>query len=143
MRTSRMALVVMALAMACSGGGDPAGPYTPPGGNGGTTGSTGTTGTTGTTGSTGGTGSGSTTNQIVVNDGGFTPSSTTVTPGTTVTWSWEGTTEHNVTFNDTSIGASPDQINGSFSRVFGNTGSFGYRCTRHAGMEGTINVAAQ
>lgn len=135
MRTSRMALVVLALAMGCGGGGS-----TGPDNSGGTTGTSGTTGTTGTTGSTGSTGGGSTSNSIVVGDGQFTPSSTTVPVGTTVTWTWQATTTHNVTFNNTSLGASPNQTTGTYSRGFSTAGTFAYRCTFHAGMDGTVVV---
>lgn len=128
MRTSRFAMAVLALALACGGGDAPSG----------TTGTGGTSGTTGTTGTTGGTGS--TTNQIVVNDGSFTPPSTTVTPGTTVTWTWQGSAAHNVTFSNSAIGSSSTQTTGTFSRSFPNAGTFNYSCTLHGGMDGTIVV---
>ncbi len=136
MRTSRMAIAVLAMAMACGGGGGTTG--TPD--NTGTTGSTGSTGSTGTTGNTGPTGGGSTSSQIVVSDGAFTPPSTTVPLNTTVTWTWQASTDHNVTFDNTSLGFSPPQTTGTYAKQFTTVGTFTYRCTFHAGMDGSVVV---
>jgi plastocyanin len=134
MRTSRMAVAVLAIAMACGGGGDG------PTGNTGATGSTGSTGSTGATGNTGPTGGGSTSNQVIVSDGAFTPSSTTVPLNTTVTWTWQASTEHNVSFNNASLGFSENKVTGAYAKQFTTAGTFTYRCTFHAGMDGTVVV---
>jgi plastocyanin len=123
-RQLSIAALVLVLASACGGGGGPTGV----GGNGG--------GTPGPTGGTGG--GGSTSNSITVADNSFTPSSTTVPRGTTVTWTWNAQVDHNVTFADGE--SSGSKSSGSYSRTFGTAGSFGYRCTLHAGMTGTVVV---
>lgn len=129
-----VAVLAIMLASACGGGGDGT---TPPNNN--PTGPTGSTGGTGTTGPTGGTGStGSTTNQITVKDDFFDPEATTVPVGTTVTWTWNASGQHNVTFNTGP--SSNTQASGSFSRTFAAAGSFAYNCTIHPGMTGEIKV---
>jgi len=105
-------------------------------------GGSGTDSVTGTTtgGTTGGTQTGgtSTTNAISVNDNFFSPNSTQVPVGATVTWTWVGSSTHNVTFTDASSG---DKTTGqSFSRTFSSAGTFNYRCTLHGGMTGAVIV---
>lgn len=72
----------------------------------------------------------------------FSPSSVSIPVGGTVTWQVSGST-HNVTFSgnppagghigDTSPG-------GSASRTFSTPGTYGYQCTRHSGMSGSVTV---
>lgn len=82
---------------------------------------------------------GSTSNSITVSDNKFTPAATTVTPGTTVTWTWaQGATTHNVTFDDGTKSAS--QSTGTYARTFGAAGSYAYQCTIHPGMSGSVTV---
>ena len=73
--------------------------------------------------------------------GRFSPANVTVTPSGTVTWSNATSVVHNVTF--TTAGA-PENItnmaNGAAQRVFPTAGTFGFHCTNHAGMEGTVTV---
>jgi plastocyanin len=76
------------------------------------------------------------------NQNTFDPNSLTIGVGGTVTWAFAGT-GHNVTFN-TVVGR-PADIGGSnasvsIARTFGTTGTFGYQCTIHSGMTGTIIV---
>lgn len=87
-----------------------------------------------------GTPGGSTSNAITVANNSFTPSSTTVPVGTTVTWTWAtGAVGHNVTFSTGT--SSPTQSAGTFARTFGAAGTFGYVCTVHgSAMSGTIIV---
>lgn len=87
----------------------------------------------------GSSGSGSTSNSITVNDNFFSPNSTTVSTGTTVTWTWGGAVRHNVTFDDGA--ASPTQLAGGFTRTFSAAGTFKYHCTVHGTiMSGVITV---
>lgn len=74
---------------------------------------------------------------ISVKDNFFSPKSKSVKKGSTVKWSWAGRAPHNVTFRSTH---SKTQTKGSFSLKFKNKGTFGYRCTIHPGMVGTIKV---
>ena len=77
---------------------------------------------------------------VQVQNNRFSPAATTVAGGTTVTWSWSsGGVNHNVTFDD-GVTSSPTQGSGSHSRTFGAAGTFGYRCTLHAGMNGAVTV---
>lgn len=75
---------------------------------------------------------------ISIGDNFFNPTSATIAAGGTVTWTWDGSGSHNVTF---ASGTNQDtQSSGRFSRNFPDAGSFGYSCTNHSGMSGTIVV---
>lgn len=72
----------------------------------------------------------------------FTPGQVTVDLGGTVTWNF-GSVPHNVSFDD-AVGT-PQNITGlnsntSSSRTFDTAGTFGYECTIHPGMRGTVVV---
>jgi plastocyanin len=84
------------------------------------------------------TGGTSTATLIEVRDNSFSPSTTTVPLGATVTWNWTGATAHNVRFTDGTRSAT--QSTGSFRRTFTAKGPFQYSCTLHPGMTGTVNV---
>ena len=128
MRIGVKVFLAAALAVvACGGGDEPAAPS-----NNGATGATGTTGATGNTGST--------SNAITVSDNSFAPAATTVAAGTTITWTWTGLNAHNVTFSTAGIAGSGDRSTGTFQRQFPTAGAFGYECTRHPGMTGTVTV---
>jgi plastocyanin len=86
---------------------------------------------------------------ISVENNRFDPSSTTVSVGTTVTWSWDSCDDdgyggrtcvsHNVTFD--AGGGSPTQSSGTYTRQFNAAGTFNYRCSVHgAPMTGQIVV---
>lgn len=122
--SSALAMLVLATALGCGGS---SGYPTSSGNN---------------TGGTGGTGTGgSTSSSISVVDNSFDPAATTVTAGTTVTWTWNGSAQHNVTFDDGSGLKSATQNSGTYSRTFASAGTYSYHCTIHgAGMSGTITV---
>jgi plastocyanin len=83
----------------------------------------------------------STSSAVTVGNNNFTPSCTTVAPGTTVTWTWaSGGTAHNVTFESGT--SSGDRSSGDFTRAFPNAGTFPFQCTLHGGMTGEIRVVA-
>ena len=82
---------------------------------------------------------GSTSKQITVKNNVFDPASTTVSVGSTVTWTWAaGSVNHNVTFDDGQKSA--DQSTGGYTRVFDKAGAFPYHCTNHPAMTGTVTV---
>lgn len=90
-----------------------------------------------------------TSNSVSVTNDYFTPSSTTVTAGTKVTWTWNtcsgdgygGQTcvSHNILFDDGA--SSGTQESGSWSRTFAAAGTYNYHCTIHGvSMSGTVVV---
>lgn len=125
MRVVQSALAVVVFALVACGGSNPAAPAN----------------TGGTPGGTGGTPTGPTsTNQVSLGDASFMPQNILVTPGTTVTWTWSVAVTHNVTFNSSALTSSGNRSSGTFTQVFPNAGSFGYQCTLHAGMTGSVTV---
>jgi plastocyanin len=71
----------------------------------------------------------------------FIPSAVILTRGGTVTWSNTSGVAHNVTFTTAGAPANiPNLLTGNATRTFPNAGTFGYRCTNHAGMEGEVTV---
>lgn len=87
----------------------------------------------------GGSGNGSTTGAIDVRDNSFSPSSTTVPTGTTVTWTWRGQAQHDVVFSGGV--RSPIQNAGTYARQFTTAGTFDYQCSIHgASMSGRVTV---
>jgi len=124
-------LATLALVSACGGGG---------GGGGGGDYSSGPTAPT--TPSTPSTPSTPAANEVIATDANaFNPGTLTVSKGTTVTFTFQGVT-HNVTFAN--VAGAPANVgnstNTSVQRVFATAGSFGYACTLHAGMQGTVVV---
>ena len=80
----------------------------------------------------------------VVNNG-FNPDNVTIQVGGTVTWTWNsGGVEHNVTYNSPDVAAgrtnSATQGLGNHVNTITTVGRFGYSCTIHAGMSGTVAV---
>jgi plastocyanin len=75
---------------------------------------------------------------VSVGDNFFDPTQSTIAVAGTVTWTWTGSSGHNVTFGS---GASPTQSSGTYAMDFPTAGSFAYQCTIHPGqMNGTIVV---
>lgn len=72
----------------------------------------------------------------------FDPGSVTIKVGGNVTWTYNSSVEHNVTF-DPATGAPanvPGSRSGSASRTFSTVGDFDYQCTNHPGMSGSVRV---
>lgn len=74
---------------------------------------------------------------VVIKDNSFKPDEITIAAGETVTWKFEGNNAHNVTFDDVHSDLMKD---GEYERTFDEAGSFGYTCTLHPGMDGTVTV---
>jgi plastocyanin len=74
--------------------------------------------------------------------GGFvySPSSLTVSVGTTVTWTNGDSTAHTVTSDTNLFDSGSIPPNGHFSYMFPNAGTFRYHCTLHPGMTGSVTV---
>lgn len=84
-------------------------------------------------------------NEIILQGNTFSPSSKTISAGTTITWINRDSHNHTVTsgsnrtpdgrFDSGSFGA-----NGTFSHRFDTAGTYNYYCGLHSGMTGTITV---
>jgi plastocyanin len=72
----------------------------------------------------------------------FVPATVTIARFGTVTWTNESGYAHNVTFTPRTGAPTniPDMTAGSASRNFTVAGTFSYRCTNHAGMQGDVVV---
>ena len=126
-RVHLVAIALLAVAAACGGSG----------GSDATTGPT-TGGNTG--GNTGGTSGRVSTNQVTVSNNLFQPADIQVAVGTTVTWTWsDASVTHNVTFADGS-GSGDKPAGSTFQKTFSTAGTFTYKCTIHAGMNGSVLV---
>jgi plastocyanin len=81
---------------------------------------------------------------VSIRDDSFSPAVDSISAGDTVTWSWQGSQLHDLTFAD-SIGNVAAQSSGTTKRVFPSVGIYKYRCQLHStsftsGMIGTIAV---
>lgn len=75
---------------------------------------------------------------VTLQDDSFTPEQLTVEPGTTVVWRFEdGSRAHNIVAEGF---ASETKADGTFEHTFQQPGTYGYSCTLHAGMDGTVVV---
>jgi plastocyanin len=76
---------------------------------------------------------------VSIFDFGYMPAAATVSVGTQITWTNTGAVPHTVTFED-----GPDsgllESGGTFQHTFETAGTFGYICTIHPAMTGTITV---
>jgi len=79
-------------------------------------------------------------NAVTIQNLAFSPAALTVPAGTTVTWTNQDTTVHNVTSN-TGLFESGQMSRGSnFSHTFSDKGTFAYHCSIHPEMTGTVTV---
>jgi plastocyanin len=77
---------------------------------------------------------------VSVKDDFFSPSSKTVTKGTTVKWTWRGRDPHNVTVTSGPARfASSTKTQGTFSKRLTRTGTYKIVCTIHS-MQMTLKV---
>ncbi|MCO5221843.1 MAG: plastocyanin/azurin family copper-binding protein [Thermomicrobiales bacterium] len=74
---------------------------------------------------------------VAVRDNTFSPDSIEIEPGTTVTWTWEGKSDHNVYGDGLE---SPIQKTGTYAYTFDDSGQYDYECTLHPGMKGRVIV---
>ena len=80
----------------------------------------------------------------------FSPTTRSVAGGTTVTWQNNSGVTHNVTWNNAAgsnaalagdgTGDIGDFSSGSHTRLFNTAGTYGFGCTIHAGMNGSLTV---
>lgn len=79
-------------------------------------------------------------NAVVISNFSFSPAKLTVVKGTTVVWTNQDSAPHTVT--GTGGGPASGTLNQgeSYSYTFDQAGSFGYRCSIHPSMTGTVTV---
>jgi plastocyanin len=70
----------------------------------------------------------------------FSPSSLTVTAGTTVTWTNNDNITHTVTADDNSFDSGNMSAGATFSHMFTTVGTYSYHCAIHASMTAKIVV---
>jgi len=73
---------------------------------------------------------------VSIVNGSYSPSDVTVAPGTTVTWTNNGTVAHTVTADDGSFGSPMLNPGDSYSHTFSTAGTFRYYCIPHGGPGG-------
>jgi plastocyanin len=79
-------------------------------------------------------------NSVSIINMSFSPSSLTVTAGTTVTWTNNDNMTHTVTADDVSFDSGNITMGSKFSKAFSTAGTYTYHCTIHPTMKGTIIV---
>ena len=77
---------------------------------------------------------------VSITDNVFTPASVTVPRNRAVRWTNNGGTAHTVTADDASFESNSIAPGGTFQRTFTVAGTFGYHCTIHPGMTGSVTV---
>jgi len=89
-------------------------------------------------------GAGASGDKIEVKEFAFSPKSTTVKAGTTVTWTFSDSAAHSVEpVGGSEPKKSPDEKSGgTFTFTFSKPGNFTYRCGIHNYMTGTVVVTA-
>ena len=79
--------------------------------------------------------------EVAMKDIKFVPATVTVAKGGKVSWRNDDSAPHDVTADDFKSGAAGGMKKGdTFEHTFNSAGSFGYVCTVHPGMEGTVEV---
>ncbi|HEY2594539.1 MAG TPA: amidase [Chloroflexota bacterium] len=72
---------------------------------------------------------------------GFAPTTTSIAPGTWVTWSNDGQDAHTVTADDGTFDSGNLDPSEGFAWYFAQAGTWQYTCSLHPWMAGTIVVA--
>jgi plastocyanin len=79
---------------------------------------------------------------VTIKDFSFAPASVTVNVGDSVTWANSGPTDHTATASDGSFDTGTLGKGRSGSHTFAKAGTFGYICSIHPNMHGTVKVVA-
>lgn len=81
-------------------------------------------------------------NEVWIQGSAFSPSTITVTAGTTITWTNKDGAAHTVTSTNTpSLFDSGSMSNGgTWSHMFSTVGTFPYKCTFHSSMTASVVV---
>ncbi len=94
---------------------------------------------TGTNPGTGGTGSPGA-NEVWIQNMAYSPSTITVSAGTTIKWTNKDGVAHTVTSNSGLFDSGSIGSNGTYSHTFNTAGTFPYKCTFHPSMTATVVV---
>jgi plastocyanin len=94
---------------------------------------------TGMTGGTGGTG-GPGTNEVFIQGMAFSPSTISVSAGTTITWTNKDAISHTVTSDTGLFDSGTISSNSTYSYTFMTAGTFTYHCKIHPTMVATVTV---
>jgi plastocyanin len=86
------------------------------------------------------TNTGTGTNAVTMQNMSFSPTSLTVTKGTTVTWTNNDNTTHTVTADDNSFNSGDITAGHTYSRTFNTAGTFAYHCIYHSMMKASVVV---
>ena len=79
--------------------------------------------------------------KISVDDNYFKPKKTTVPAGTKITWTWDGSSVHNVTvLKGPQKFKSKNQASGKYTKTLVKPGKYSIACTLHPGMDLTVKV---
>ena len=79
-------------------------------------------------------------NTVFIQGMAYSPSSVTVSKGTTVEWINKDNTNHTVTSDTPAFESGTMGSGQSFKFTFSTTGTFRYHCTFHSSMHGTVIV---
>jgi plastocyanin len=79
-------------------------------------------------------------NEVFLQGMAFSPSTITVTAGTTITWTNKDAVTHNVTSNPALFSSGAMGNGATYSFTFPDKGTFSYTCTIHPSMKGTVVV---
>ncbi|WP_433379177.1 cupredoxin domain-containing protein [Actinoplanes sp. CA-142083] len=77
---------------------------------------------------------------VEIDNFAFTPATLTVSPGTSVTWKFDDSTEHTVTADDNSFNSQPMGAGQTYEHTFATAGTLSYHCSIHPFMKGSIEV---
>lgn len=70
----------------------------------------------------------------------FSPATLTVPAGSTVTWTFKDSTDHNVTADDKSFASKNSSSGATYSFHFSKAGTYSYMCTIHPFMKAKVIV---
>ena len=79
-------------------------------------------------------------NEVFMSGTAFTPSTITVTKGSSVKWTNKDDMTHTVTSDNGLFDSGDKNLNETYTHLFDSLGSFNYHCTTHSGMTGTVIV---
>ncbi len=82
----------------------------------------------------------SSSNEVVIQNYAFNPSSITVHVNDTVKWINKDQVTHTVTSDNGLFDSGSIQTNGTYSQIFRSAGTFAYHCSIHTYMKGTVVV---